>query len=56
MQARVHNVRVGIIVANLFITLDGVYQAPGGREEDPEGEFAFGGCRRRCPTTRPAPR
>jgi dihydrofolate reductase len=34
---------VGIIVANLFITLDGVYQAPGGREEDPEGGFAFGG-------------
>lgn len=35
--------RVGIIVANLFITLDGVYQAPGGREEDPEGAFSFGG-------------
>jgi dihydrofolate reductase len=35
--------RMGIIVANLFITLDGVYQAPGGREEDPEGGFAFGG-------------
>jgi dihydrofolate reductase len=34
---------VGIIVANLFITLDGVYQAPGGREEDTEGDFAFGG-------------
>ncbi|GGH93317.1 dihydrofolate reductase family protein [Arthrobacter liuii] len=34
---------MGIIVANLFVTLDGVYQAPGGREEDPEGEFAFGG-------------
>ncbi|WP_457950823.1 dihydrofolate reductase family protein [Pseudarthrobacter sp. alpha12b] len=34
---------MGIIVANLFITLDGVYQAPGGREEDPEGEFTFGG-------------
>ena len=30
-------------MANLFITLDGVYQAPGGREEDPEGDFAFGG-------------
>lgn len=30
-------------MANLFITLDGVYQAPGGREEDPEGSFAFGG-------------
>jgi dihydrofolate reductase len=34
---------VGIIVANLFLTLDGVYQAPGGREEDIEGNFAFGG-------------
>ena len=34
---------MGIIVANLFITLDGVYQAPGGREEDTAGDFAFGG-------------
>ncbi len=34
---------MGIIVANLFLTLDGVYQAPGGREEDTEGDFAFGG-------------
>ena len=34
---------MGIIVANLFITLDGVYQAPGGREEDTEAGFAFGG-------------
>ena len=34
---------MGIIVANLFITLDGVYQAPGGREDDPEGGFAYGG-------------
>ena len=34
---------MGIIVANLFLTLDGVYQAPGGREEDIEGNFAFGG-------------
>ncbi|MEO8283216.1 MAG: deaminase, partial [Pseudarthrobacter sp.] len=34
---------MGIIVANLFITLDGVYQAPGGREEDLEGGFAYGG-------------
>jgi dihydrofolate reductase len=38
-----HTGRVGIIVANLFLTLDGVYQAPGGREEDTEGNFAFGG-------------
>jgi dihydrofolate reductase len=34
---------MGIIVANLFMTLDGVYQAPGGREEDTEGGFAYGG-------------
>ncbi len=37
------NGRVGIIVANLFVTLDGVYQAPGGREEDTDGGFAHGG-------------
>lgn len=42
-MARFQNGRMGLIVANLFITLDGVYQAPGGREEDPEGSFAFGG-------------
>ncbi|PWC03746.1 dihydrofolate reductase family protein [Agromyces badenianii] len=34
---------MGIIVVDLFITLDGVYQAPGGPEEDPEGGFEFGG-------------
>lgn len=34
---------VGIIAADLFLTLDGVYQAPGGRDEDREGGFAFGG-------------
>ena len=34
---------MGIISADLFITLDGVYQAPGGREEDPSGDFPFGG-------------
>jgi dihydrofolate reductase len=34
---------VGLIHIDLFTTLDGVAQAPGGPEEDPEGGFAFGG-------------
>ncbi|MBA2381544.1 MAG: dihydrofolate reductase family protein [Chloroflexi bacterium] len=34
---------MGIIAADVFITLDGVYQAPGRRDEDHEGDFAFGG-------------
>jgi dihydrofolate reductase len=34
---------MGIIAADLFITFDGVYQAPGGPEEDREGGFALGG-------------
>lgn len=33
----------GRIHIDLFTTLDGVAQAPGGPEEDPEGGFAFGG-------------
>jgi dihydrofolate reductase len=34
---------VGRIHIDLFTTLDGVAQAPGGPEEDPEGGFRFGG-------------
>jgi dihydrofolate reductase len=31
------------IIANTFITLDGVMQAPGGPQEDPTGGFKYGG-------------
>lgn len=34
---------MGIISVDLFITLDGVYQAPGGPEEDPADSFELGG-------------
>jgi dihydrofolate reductase len=34
---------MGLIRVDLFMTLDGVAQAPGGPEEDPEGDFRFGG-------------
>jgi len=34
---------MGIIQIELFTTLDGVAQAPGGPEEDPDGAFPFGG-------------
>ena len=34
---------MGRIHIDLFTTLDGVAQAPGGPEEDPEGGFRFGG-------------
>lgn len=33
----------GRIVIDLFVTLDGVAQAPGGPDEDPSGGFPFGG-------------
>jgi dihydrofolate reductase len=31
------------LVANTFVSLDGVMQGPGGPEEDPTGEFTQGG-------------
>jgi len=31
------------LVINTFVTLDGVMQAPGGPEEDPTGNFKYGG-------------
>jgi dihydrofolate reductase len=34
---------MGILAVDLFITLDGVYQAPGGPEEDLEDAFEYGG-------------
>jgi dihydrofolate reductase len=34
---------MGQIQIDLFMTLDGVAQAPGGPDEDPEGGFEFGG-------------
>jgi dihydrofolate reductase len=34
---------MGRLIITEFVTLDGVAQAPGGPEEDPEGGFAFGG-------------
>lgn len=34
---------MGLIYIDLFTTLDGVAQAPGGPEEDPDDAFAFGG-------------
>jgi len=31
------------LIASTFVSLDGVMQAPGGPQEDPTGQFAFGG-------------
>ncbi len=41
----------GRIVIDLFTTLDGVAQAPGGPEEDPSGGFRFGGWQAPMPDT-----
>jgi dihydrofolate reductase len=43
MPRRKETDMTGRISIDLFTTLDGVAQAPGGPEEDPEGGFAFGG-------------
>ena len=34
---------MGMLSLDLFLTLDGVYQAPGGPDEDPGGGFRYGG-------------
>lgn len=34
---------MGTVRIDLFTSLDGVAQSPGGRDEDPQGGFAFGG-------------
>ncbi|MGW0878053.1 dihydrofolate reductase family protein [Streptomyces sp. NPDC002671] len=34
---------MGKLVSTMFVTLDGVYQAPGGPQEDPSGGFTHGG-------------
>jgi dihydrofolate reductase len=40
---RVEDESMPKIVVNAFLTLDGVMQAPGGPDEDPEGGFPHGG-------------
>ncbi len=34
---------MGKLIVTEFMTLDGIGQAPGGPEEDPDGGFQYGG-------------
>ena len=44
---------MGRLIATEFTTVDGVAQAPGGRDEDRDVDFEFGAGRHRSSTTIP---